>query len=242
MNDEKVEVAISAHGLTKTYRQGRQIEVRALDNVDIEFYKGEFASVIGPSGSGKSTLLNLLGLLDTPTSGEVNIDGKTVSNLSKSQKTDIRREKIGFVFQQYNLIPSLTALENVMLPLRYVKGSRRQARQKALEALEAVGLKNRFRHRPFELSGGEQQRVTIARSLINNPSLILADEPTGELDTKTSFQVLEMMQELNRRRHQTFVIVTHNLEIAAKTDRIIKMRDGKIKSISNHLEIKFGSD
>lgn len=229
---EKIKpIILSTKELTKTFNLGRDLEVHALSDVSFEVGRGDFISIMGPSGSGKSTLLNMIGCLDTPTKGEIIIDGQQVSKLKKSKLTDLRREKIGFVFQQYNLIPTLTALENVMLPLKYTGVSRKQAKKRSALALEQVGLEGRIHHRPFELSGGEQQRVTVARSLINNPSIILADEPTGELDTHTSDQVINLLRSLNESKGQTFIIVTHNPEVAADTDRIIKMRDGKIEGV-----------
>ncbi len=232
---EKIKpIILSTKGLTKTFSLGRELEVHALSDVSFEVGRGDFISIMGPSGSGKSTLLNMIGCLDRPTRGDIFIDGQLVSKLKKSKLTDLRREKIGFVFQQYNLIPTLTALENVMLPLKYTGMPRKQAKRKATQALEQVGLGERIRHRPFELSGGEQQRVTVARSLINNPAIVLADEPTGELDTHTSDQVIRLLRSLNESAGQTFIIVTHNPEVAAVTDKVIKMKDGRLEEIANN--------
>jgi len=232
---EKIKpIILSTKGLAKTFKLGRELEVHALRDISFEVSRGEFISIVGPSGSGKSTLLNMMGCLDRPTRGDIFIDDQLVSKLRKSKLTDLRREKIGFVFQQYNLIPTLTALENVMLPLKYTGVSRKQAKIRAAQALEQVGLEGRIHHRPFELSGGEQQRVTVARSLINKPAIVLADEPTGELDTHTSEQIIKLLRSLNESAGQTFIIVTHNLEVASVTDRVVKMRDGKLEGITKN--------
>lgn len=222
-------VILSARKLTKTYSLGRAIDVHALSDVDFQVSRGEFIAIVGPSGSGKSTLLNMIGCLDDPTSGEILIDGQVVVNLSRRSKTDLRREKIGFIFQQYNLMPTLSALENVMLPLKYSGIKRRIARERAAVALEQVGLGERVFHRPTQLSGGEQQRVAVARALVNEPAIILADEPTGELDTVNSAQIIKLLRSLNETSGQTVIIVTHNPEVAAATDRIVRMRDGRIE-------------
>lgn len=213
--------------LTKIYRMGPS-EIRALDGVNLTIEKGEFLSVMGRSGSGKSTLLNLIGCLDRPTSGSVILDGVEVSRLPGRRLPRIRREKVGFVFQQFNLIPTLTALENVELPLRYAGVGRGERRRRAKEALEEVGLSDRLGHRPSELSGGEQQRVAIARAIVNRPDILLADEPTGELDTHTAAEIIDLMHELNREEGVTVVIVTHDPLVASRTDRIIYLSDGRI--------------
>jgi ABC-type lipoprotein export system ATPase subunit len=214
--------------LTKHYKQGKTI-VRALDGVSLNIESGEFLAVVGRSGSGKTTLLDSLGLLLRPTSGRIVIDGADTSALKDDQKSRLRGSKIGFIFQEYNLLPTLTALENVMLPLRYAakpKGDRAWA--EAL--LEDVGLEDRMHHRPDQLSGGQQQRVAIARSLVNRPSMVLGDEPTGAVDTETSAQLAAIMRRMNRQHQVTFVLVTHDLDLAAETDRVIKLKDGRVVS------------
>jgi len=193
--------------------------VHAVDGIDLEIEEGEFLAIVGPSGSGKSTLLNLLGCLDVPTSGGVVFDGVETGKLSQKGLTRLRREKIGFVFQEFNLLPVMTALENVKLPLRYLGVGGRERDKRAMDALEMVGLTNRAKNRPTQLSGGEKQRVAIARALVTHPSLVLADEPTGELDTVNTCRVIEVMRELNSRLKQTFAIV-----------RMITLRDGKVVS------------
>ena len=184
-------------------------------------------SVMGPSGSGKSTLLNLIGCLDRPTEGTVVLDGVDVTQVERSRLPAIRREKVGFVFQQFNLLGHLTALENVMLPLRYADVSRREAREQAQELLEHVGLGDRMTHRPLEMSGGEQQRVAVARALVNRPAIVLADEPTGEVDTATADELMALLRALNQEG-QTFIIVTHDPSVAAQTDRTVYLQDGRV--------------
>ena len=218
---------VESRNLTKIYKMGAA-EVRALQGIDLVVERGEFLSVMGRSGSGKSTLLNLLGCLDRPTEGIIYLDGLEVTSLPKRRLPRIRREKVGFVFQQFNLLPSLTALENVMLPLRYSGVSKREGRRRAQALLEEVGLGDRMTHRPTEMSGGEQQRVAVARALINNPAIVLADEPTGELDTHTAGEIIGLLHELNERDGQTFVIVTHDPLVAESTDRTIYLQDGMI--------------
>ncbi len=217
---------LEATGLTKVYRRGAS-EVRAVDGIDLSVGPGEFMAIMGRSGSGKTTLLDLLGCLLRPTDGELVIDGHSVIGASDGDLARIRRERIGFVFQEFNLIPTLTAIENVVLPLRY--GPRRpDGRQRATALLERVGLGGRVSHRPTELSGGEQQRVAIARSLINDPAVILADEPTGELDSATSEQLMRTLRELNADRNVTIIIVTHDAGIAGATDRVVRLQDGRV--------------
>lgn len=220
------EPILRAEALTKVYRRGAS-EVRAVDGIDLRVEPGEFMAIMGRSGSGKTTLLDLLGCLLRPTSGELEIDGRSVVGASDGELATIRRERIGFVFQEFNLIPTLTALENVLLPLRY--GPRRpDGRQRATDLLELVGLAERRTHRPTELSGGEQQRVAIARSLVNDPAVILADEPTGELDSATSARLMETLRALNTARGVTIIIVTHDGGVAGSTDRVVRLSDGRV--------------
>jgi putative ABC transport system ATP-binding protein len=218
---------ISAKALTRIYKID-SMEIRAVDNLDLTIDKGEFLSIVGPSGSGKTTLLHLIGCLDTPTSGSISIDDVETSSLSQSELTRIRREKIGFVFQEFNLLPVLNAQENVELPLRYLKVPVQERHRRAMDALEMVGLSNRARNRSNQLSGGEQQRVAIARALVANPSLVLADEPTGELDTYNTCRIIELMRDLNHETGQTFAVVTHDPMVAEYTRRTISLRDGKV--------------
>jgi len=212
--------------LKKYYKIG-DIIVKALDGVSIKIEEGEFLSIVGPSGSGKTTLLDQIGALDTPTSGSVIIDGIDIAKIPKSILYMLRREKIGFVFQNHNLIASLTALENVLIPL-LPEGINPKKYERALKLLEAVGLKERALHKPSELSAGQKQRVAVARALINNPKMILADEPTGSVDTKTGQEIVGILKQLNSNFNTTIIVVTHDLEIARNTERIIFLRDGKI--------------
>ncbi|MBN2167842.1 MAG: ABC transporter ATP-binding protein [Actinobacteria bacterium] len=215
--------------LSKIYGEG-ETEVRAVDGMNLEIAEGEFLSIVGPSGSGKSTLLNLLGCLDLPGSGHVYIDGIDTSTLSITELARIRRKKVGFVFQEFNLLPVLNAVENVELPLQYLGVHKKDRRKMAMEALEKVDLVKRAKNRSNKLSGGEKQRVAIARALVTGPALVLADEPTGELDTANTCRILEIMSDLNRETGQTIVIVTHDPVVAEYTRRIVTLRDGKISS------------
>jgi len=220
-------VSIQIVGVTKIYRLGA-IEVGALQGVSLTINDGELVAIMGPSGSGKSTLMNILGCLDVPTSGSYRLDGQEVGRLNDDQLAQVRSRKIGFVFQQFNLLARTPAIEQVELPMVYA--GLRDRRARAMAALEAVGLSDRAQHRPTELSGGQQQRVAIARALVNEPSIILADEPTGALDTRTSAEIMAIFQRLNRERGLTVIFVTHEAEIAFHTRRIIHLRDGLITS------------
>ena len=218
---------IRVRQLTKIYWMG-EIEVQALRGVDLDVVDGELVSIMGPSGSGKSTLMNMLGCLDVPTSGSYQMDGIEVSSLDDNQLAEIRNKKIGFVFQSFNLLPRRSALEQVELPLLYAGGDHR--RDRAREALELVGLGDRMHHKPTEMSGGQQQRVAIARALVTNPTLILADEPTGNLDTKSSIEIISTFLKLNQEKGISVVFVTHEADIAAYTRRIVTIRDGVVSS------------
>jgi lipoprotein-releasing system ATP-binding protein len=205
-------------------------DVYALRGVSLNVDRGEFVAIVGVSGSGKSTLLNIIGLLDPPTKGKVFLDGVDTSLITDNERTKIRNEKIGFVFQHHNLLSELTALENVIVPALIAGREIEESKEKAKMILSSMGLsEKRFLHRPFELSGGEQQRVAVARALINNPLLVLGDEPTGNLDSKTSKEVYDLMRELNREKGITFIIVTHNEKIASRADRIVRLADGIIE-------------
>jgi putative ABC transport system ATP-binding protein len=220
---------IEVEDLRKVYILG-ETEVRALDGVSLQIEKGEMAAIMGPSGSGKSTLMAIVGCLDAPTSGVYRLDGEAVEKMSDNQLAEVRNRKIGFVFQQFNLLARTTALDNVMLPLVYAGTRGRARRQKAEEALEKVGLSDRLHHRPNELSGGQQQRVAIARALVNDPAILLADEPTGALDSKTGAEIIGLFQRLHREFGQTVIYVTHDPFIARHTERVIRLADGQVIS------------
>lgn len=219
-------ILIKIDNVRKIYGKGES-EVKAVNNVDLEINKGEFVALLGASGSGKSTLLHIIGAMDKPTSGDVIFDDKKISKMSESKLYKFRLKSIGFIFQTFNLIPSLTALENVMLPMRLAKVPLRKAKERALELLDMVDLKDRVNHIPSKLSGGQKQRVAIARALANDPSLILADEPTGNLDSKNSEKIMKILHELNDKGY-TILMVTHNLELVKEVTRVVNMKDGKI--------------
>lgn len=236
------DVIIHTKDLVKTYQMG-EVSVNALDKVSLDIRGGEFVAIMGPSGSGKSTLMNIIGCLDRPTSGEYCLGEDNVSQLNKSQLAFIRNQRIGFVFQSYNLLPRISTLQNVMLPLIYSRnqngnGTTKAQKEKALEALKSVNLDDRWNHLPTQLSGGQQQRAAIARALVNDPLIVLADEPTGNLDTKSGIEIMEVLSDLNRRG-RTILMVTHSNDIASYAHRTIHLLDGRIeKTISNHTHRK----
>lgn len=213
--------------IKRYYIMGEYV-IRALDGVSVDIKRGEFTAIMGPSGSGKSTMMNLIGCLDTPTSGLIDIDGENTAGMNETELAYIRNQKVGFIFQQFNLLGKLTALENVVTPLLYAGMGVRERKLKAAEALERVGLSDRMHHRPNELSGGQKQRVAIARALVNNPTILLADEPTGALDSKTGNQIMELFEELNSEG-RTVIFVTHDKELGMRCTRQIHIRDGKLE-------------
>lgn len=214
--------------ISKTYRMGAEI-VQALKSISINVNKGEYVAFMGPSGSGKSTLMNIIGCLDSPTSGNYVLNGKDVSDMSENELAEIRNKEIGFVFQTFNLLPRASCLDNVALPLIYAGFNKSDREEKAFHTLESVGLGDRVHHRPNELSGGQRQRVAIARALVNNPSIILADEPTGNLDSKTSYSIMELFHELHQKGN-TIIMVTHEDDIAHYAHRIVRLRDGLVET------------
>jgi putative ABC transport system ATP-binding protein len=221
---------VEAKDLVKTYQMG-SVEVHALRGVSLTIDKGEIVSIMGPSGSGKSTLMNLLGCLDKPTSGKYILNGKDVSKLDGNDLAHVRNKEVGFVFQSYNLLPRLNAMTNVMLPLNYVRGEEvKDGARRAEELLTQVGLKDRIFHKPSEMSGGEQQRVAIARALVNKPSILLADEPTGNLDSKSGKEIMDILIKINKDRGVTLIIITHAPEVARRTHRLIQLEDGMVKN------------
>jgi putative ABC transport system ATP-binding protein len=228
-NTDATPVVISLDHIHKTYTMG-DVEVHALRGISLEIKQGEFVAIMGASGSGKSTTMNIIGCLDRPTKGHYFLDGEDLSQLSKDQRADIRNRKLGFVFQGFNLLSRTSALENVELPMLYAGVETSERHRRSMEALAAVGLAGREKNHPNQLSGGQQQRVAIARSLVNDPALILADEPTGNLDSRTSIEVMEIFQRLNRERGMTLILVTHEPDIAEYADRVVTFKDGKIKS------------
>ena len=219
---------IEIQDLVKDYKVGEML-VHVLKGISFEIERGDFVSIMGPSGSGKSTLMNILGCLDKPTSGTYTLDGISVGNLTRDQLAEIRNKKIGFVFQQFNLLARTSAAENVELPMMYTDASARERRERAMKALLAVGLAGREEHQPSQLSGGQQQRVAIARSLVNDPSIILADEPTGALDSRTSIEIMAIFQRLNREKGITMIIVTHDPDVATYSNRSVHFKDGRLR-------------
>jgi putative ABC transport system ATP-binding protein len=227
-NDQDSEFVVQAKELSKVYRMG-ELEVQALRGLSLDIERGETVAIMGPSGSGKSTLMNILGCLDRPSDGDYFLDGENVAQMSDDQLAEVRNRKVGFIFQSFNLLPRASALSNVELPLRYSTIRPSERRHKAREALQAVGLGDRTDHRPSELSGGQQQRVAIARALINDPSIVMADEPTGNLDSKTGEEIMDLLLKLNKERGVTLIMVTHDPDVASRTERIIRIRDGQVE-------------
>ncbi len=228
-------IIIQTEDISRVYRMGSET-IHALKSVSIKINRGEYVAFMGPSGSGKSTLMNIVGCLDTPTGGQYILNGKDVSNMTDNELAEIRNKEIGFVFQTFNLLPRSTSLDNVSLPLIYAGYSKRVRDEKAMQALESVGLGPRAKHKPNELSGGQRQRVAIARALVNDPSIMLADEPTGNLDTKTSYEIMELFENLHTKGN-TIIMVTHEEDIAKYAHRIVRLRDGLIESDEINTEV-----
>ncbi len=228
LTSQALEPVIDVRNLTKDYLLG-EIVVPALRGIDLQIFPGEMVAIMGPSGSGKSTLMNMIGCLDSPTSGDYYLDSLLVSDLIDDELAIVRNQKIGFVFQKYNLLPRIDAIENVALPLRYSENTSNM-RQRAEAALQSVGLGDRMRHKPNELSGGQQQRVAIARALVNEPAILLADEPTGNLDSQSGKEIMELLLKLNQQQNTTIVLVTHDSTVAAHAQRIVQLFDGLIKA------------
>ena len=229
MAQEQVqEHVISLNGIVKRFYIGKPNELEILHGINLEVERGEFVSIVGESGSGKSTLMNIIGALDRPTEGEYRLQGKNIGEAKDRELSSIRNEEIGFVFQTYNLIPRTTALENVELPMLYGKMKKTERRERARELLELVGMKERMLHKPEELSGGQKQRTAVARAMANDPSIILADEPTGALDSETSRRIIDIFHRLHREQGKTIVLITHSTELAQETDRVVKISDGRI--------------
>ncbi|HEX6849766.1 MAG TPA: ABC transporter ATP-binding protein [Candidatus Polarisedimenticolaceae bacterium] len=235
-----MEALIDIRDVTKTYDMGAEAQVRALDGVTVSIAGGDYVAIMGPSGSGKSTLMNLIGCLDTPTSGSYRLKGVEVASLNDDELARIRNREIGFIFQTFNLLPRADALQNVELPLIYAGLGRRERRQRAVESLGAVGLGDRMHHRPNEMSGGQRQRVAIARALVNKPSILLADEPTGNLDSKTGKEILGLMDELHAQGN-TIILVTHDEELSHRAARVVRLRDGLIVSDDRNHALRTGA-
>ena len=227
------DTVIRLRNVKKIYRMGGE-SIKAVNNISLDFFRGEICCLLGTSGSGKSTLLNLISGLEKPTKGEIIMEKKHVERMNEDQLAKFRQQYIGFVFQSYNLLGTLTALENVMLPLVFHQVSKKERMERAMEMLRAVGLEERANHKPSELSGGQQQRVSIARAFVNNPQVVFADEPTGNLDTKTTYQMMDLMVGLAEKYKQTMIIVTHDLEISVYADRIIHLMDGRVDRVDQN--------
>jgi putative ABC transport system ATP-binding protein len=233
MSPSGADTVIQLEAVWKIYQMG-DVQVQALSGIDLEIERGEFLAIAGASGSGKSTMMNLIGCLDLPSKGKISLNGTDIATLHESQLAQIRGKKIGFVFQQFNLIPTLTALENVMLPLEFQNVDSRKARESALELLKLVGLGERVRHLPSQLSGGQQQRVAIARALAVDPDIILADEPTGNLDSKTGEFVMNLLAEIHQKDTKTIILVTHDFYLVKRAERVVYLKDGKIERIDHN--------